>query len=64
MSAQEFRQAQQLRRRPRTLAAAGSRYREVIEARARALAAFHLEWDAIEAAAIREIDRHLPGRAE
>lgn len=46
--------------RPTTLPEAVAAYRDVLNARARALNATRLVWDRIEAAAIREIDRHMP----
>jgi hypothetical protein len=52
------------RTQPSTLAEAVAAHREVMNARARALDAVRLAWDQIEAAAMREIDRHMPERAE
>ncbi|MDV6290298.1 hypothetical protein R2F25_30275 [Streptomyces sp. UP1A-1] len=46
--------------RPASLSEAVVAHRAVMEARRQALAAVRLVWDGIEAAAIREIDRHLP----
>jgi hypothetical protein len=46
--------------RPTTLPEAIAAYRGAMTARRRALAAARLVWDQIEAAAMREIDRHLP----
>lgn len=46
--------------RPESLPEAVTAYRQVLRARQQALAATRLVWDQVEAAAIREIDRHLP----
>ncbi|CAL9593512.1 hypothetical protein SUDANB1_05273 [Streptomyces sp. enrichment culture] len=45
---------------PASLQEAVTAYRTVLTARRQALAATGLVWDRIEAAAIREIDRHMP----
>lgn len=45
---------------PASLSEAVVAHRAVMEARRQAIAAVRLVWDGIEAAAIREIDRHLP----
>lgn len=52
------------RMQPLTLADAVAAHREVMNARARSLDAMRLAWDQIEAAAMREIDQHMPERAE
>ncbi|WP_229869836.1 hypothetical protein [Streptomyces flaveolus] len=47
--------------RPASLPEAVAAHRAVMDARRQALAATRLVWDGIEAAAIRDIDRHLHG---
>lgn len=55
---------QHIRPAPATLAEAVAAHREVMRARARGVESVRLTWDQIEAAAVREIDRHMPVRAE
>lgn len=48
---------------PASLQEAVTAYRMVLDARRRAIESTGLVWDRIEAAAIREIDRHMTGAA-
>lgn len=49
--------------RPASLPEAVAAHRAVMDARQRALDAARLVWDHVEAAAVRDIDRHLHSRA-